>query len=250
MKNKKYHILIYGDSGETLRSYEMPAWRLRGIKAIMVLYILFLAGLLVYVGRHAGDLRHFRQNRAYYDSLVVIDNRVDSLVEKISTVNRYAEYIRMAALAKGDTLIPPLEDFYEGREDRDMLQDAQEMNDYEYIPGLAPVKGALSRAFSSEHPAIDISASRGELIRAAASGEVHHKFYDEYLGNVIEISHRNGYITRYAHCESILANSGSTVKKGEPIAIVGNTGKGSRGPHLHFAILRDEVPIDPEKMIF
>ncbi|ERP31129.1 M23 family metallopeptidase [Chitinivibrio alkaliphilus] len=250
MKNKTYHILVYGDSGEQLRSYTVTKGRLLFAKTALVLYGVFLATLLLYVFLHATDLRHYRAHRSYYDSLAYVDTRIDSLVGQLIEINRYSQYIRMAALTTGDSLMPTLEEYFSDEELIKELSAAGMDTDFEYVPSLRPVMGAVSQHFSEEHPAIDISASQGAMIRATASGVVARKYFHEYLGNVIEIDHSNGYVSLYAHCESILVNLRSRVTKGDPIALVGNTGKGSRGPHLHFAIEKDGTPVDPKKMVF
>ena len=63
-------------------------------------------------------------------------------------------------------------------------------------------------------------------------------------GNLVEISHGNGYVTRYAHNQRTLVAVGQTVTRGEPIALMGSTGR-STGPHVHFEVLRNGRQVDP-----
>ena len=65
-------------------------------------------------------------------------------------------------------------------------------------------------------------------------------------GNVIEISHGNGYVTRYGHNQSHLVEVGATVKKGQQIALMGSSGR-STGPHVHFEVLLDGKTVNPAK---
>jgi murein DD-endopeptidase MepM/ murein hydrolase activator NlpD len=67
--------------------------------------------------------------------------------------------------------------------------------------------------------------------------------YDD--GNVIILSHGGGVITVYKHNSSLLKSVGSMTKRGDVIALVGNTGRTSKGPHVHFEALKDGVPHDP-----
>ncbi len=94
----------------------------------------------------------------------------------------------------------------------------------------SPTKGA-----SSNHQGIDIPASTGAAITAAASGTVVVSTYSYSAGNYIMISHGGGVYTVYMHCSKLLASEGQTVNQGQTIAKVGSTGY-STGSHLHFGI--------------
>lgn len=94
----------------------------------------------------------------------------------------------------------------------------------------SPTEGA-----SSDHKGVDIGASSGSAIVAAASGTVVISTYSYSAGNYIMINHGGGIYTVYMHCSSLLASEGQTVSKGQTIAKVGSTGY-STGPHLHFGI--------------
>lgn len=94
------------------------------------------------------------------------------------------------------------------------------------------------------HSGIDIGAGMGESVMAAGMGEVIFAGDGGGYGNLVKIDHGEGLITTYAHLSSILASVGDLVDAGEIIGLVGSTGN-STGPHLHFEILQDGVPIDP-----
>jgi murein DD-endopeptidase MepM/ murein hydrolase activator NlpD len=81
-----------------------------------------------------------------------------------------------------------------------------------------------------------VAAADGEVIYAARS--------QKGLGNAVVLQHDNGYVTVYGHGVVILVKEGDTVRRGEPILGVGNTGH-STGNHLHFEIRKDGVPLDP-----
>ena len=99
------------------------------------------------------------------------------------------------------------------------------------------------RAF---HEGIDWVAKTGSDIKAAAGGVVvYAKMHPQY-GNMIEIDHGNGYVTRYAHAHELSADVGDVVLRGQKVATVGSTGR-STGPHLHFEVLKDGKPVNPRR---
>lgn len=103
----------------------------------------------------------------------------------------------------------------------------------------SPTEGA-----SSNHQGVDIGASTGTSIVAAASGTVVISTYSYSAGNYIMINHGGGVYTVYMHCSQLLASEGDTVSQGQTIAKVGSTGY-STGPHLHFGIRYNGKYIDP-----
>jgi len=94
------------------------------------------------------------------------------------------------------------------------------------------------------HEGLDFSAPPGTPILAAAGGVVIDAKYHSGYGNMIEIDHGDGLITRYAHASSLLARPGELVERGQPIARVGSSGR-STGSHLHFEVRLAGQPLDP-----
>lgn len=101
---------------------------------------------------------------------------------------------------------------------------------------------------SAMHTGLDFQAPTGTPIHAAAGGVVITKEYHHAYGNMVEIDHGNGLVTRYAHASELLASRGDVVKRGEVIARVGSTGR-STGPHLHFEVLLQGVHQDPMRFL-
>jgi murein DD-endopeptidase MepM/ murein hydrolase activator NlpD len=126
--------------------------------------------------------------------------------------------------------------------------DAQQQ--FRSIPKIRPVTGIISRGFDPTipHKAIDFVAPRGTPVRATADGVVSQVFFDLDMGHVVMITHSYGYETLYAHCEKILVSVGQTVVQGQTIALVGNTGRATRGYHLHYEVLRNGQQIDPKTL--
>ena len=108
-----------------------------------------------------------------------------------------------------------------------------------YGPRLDPFTGLQRR-----HVGIDIVAPTGTVVKAPADGIATYTALDPTLGNMLVIDHGYGVITRYGHNDSIMVREGLRVKRGDPIALVGSSGK-STGPHLHYEIRINDVAVNP-----
>jgi len=94
------------------------------------------------------------------------------------------------------------------------------------------------------HKGVDFASDAGADVLAVASGIGTFAGPREGYGNLVEINHGNGYLTRYAHNEDVLVSVGEEVQRGQALAIVGSTGH-STGPHVHFEVLKEGRQIDP-----
>ena len=101
---------------------------------------------------------------------------------------------------------------------------------------------------SALHTGLDFQADSGTSILAAAGGVVVVQEYHPAYGNMVEIDHGNELVTRYAHASRVLVKKGDLVRRGQMIANVGSTGR-STGAHLHFEVLVQGVPQDPQKFL-
>ncbi len=101
---------------------------------------------------------------------------------------------------------------------------------------------------SALHTGLDFQADTGTPILAAAGGVVVAQEFHPAYGNMVEIDHGNQLVTRYAHASRTFVKRGDLVRRGQKIAEVGTTGR-STGPHLHFEVLVQGVPQDPQKFL-
>ncbi|QPG06294.1 peptidoglycan DD-metalloendopeptidase family protein [Salinimonas marina] len=94
------------------------------------------------------------------------------------------------------------------------------------------------------HKGLDFAGAEGDNVVATAAGIVTWAAERYGYGNLVEIEHKDGYITRYGHNQSIEVAVGEVVTKGQAIAIMGNTGR-STGAHVHYEVIRHGQPVDP-----
>lgn len=124
----------------------------------------------------------------------------------------------------------------------------------EATPSLIPIVGWISSAFGYRrnpyngqfrlHAGVDLAAESGAPVRSPAPGVVLFSGYKEGYGKVVVMSHGYGISTVYAHLSRIFVNTGDRIRKTEILAEVGNTGH-STGPHLHYEIRKNGVPVNP-----
>ncbi|MEZ4524442.1 MAG: M23 family metallopeptidase [Desulfobacterales bacterium] len=125
-------------------------------------------------------------------------------------------------------------------------------------PAIQPAEGVLTSVFGERespftgmaefHSGLDIAAPSGTPVIAPADGRVTFADTKGSFGKMMVISHGFGLVTRYAHLDDFVKNVGDTVKRGEKIAVMGNTGR-STGPHLHYEVHLNSMPVDPSDYI-
>lgn len=168
----------------------------------------------------------------------------------------------------GFTVIDPLDSKVESMEDRAIALQARIKELVEIqedkslyiasIPSLWPVRGWVTSDFGSRrspftlapdfHEGVDIAAALGTSIVAPADGIVTFAGYKGGYGKTVVIDHGFGMITKFAHTSELSVQEGQKIARGDKIASVGNTGH-STGPHLHYEIHADGMPVDPMRYI-
>ena len=116
---------------------------------------------------------------------------------------------------------------------------------------VPPVLGTISAGYNpeTEHYGVDVLAPSGSAIQAIASGVVIGSDWTLETGNTIALQHNNDVLSIYKHNSALLKKVGERVSAGEAIAIIGNTGTLSDGPHLHFELWYDGKHVDPENFV-
>lgn len=110
-----------------------------------------------------------------------------------------------------------------------------------------PVKGVVTEPYnqSIRHPFIDIAVPENSTVNAALDGTIISSYWSDESGYTVLIQHENNILTVYKHNQRLLKKMGDKVKAGAAIAVAGNEGKLSTGPHLHFELWYEGEPIDP-----
>lgn len=114
-----------------------------------------------------------------------------------------------------------------------------------------PLKGIITNEFdpTSQHYGIDIVSKQNEAVKATLDGTVIFSGWTVETGYVLNIQHKGKFISSYKHNSVLLKQQGNMVKAGEPIAIVGESGELSTGPHLHFELWYNGTAVNPREYI-
>ena len=129
----------------------------------------------------------------------------------------------------------------------------------QYLPTMWAHMGKINNEFGFRrnpfggrsyefHPGLDIDGEKGDLVIAPANGVVKKAGWTGGYGNLIEIDHGNGLITRYGHLSRIGVQVGDMISRGQELGLVGSTGR-STGPHLHFEVRLGEKAINPRRFL-
>ena len=131
---------------------------------------------------------------------------------------------------------------------------------YAAIPAIDPMQGRFGDRFGMRmhpilhvrkmHNGLDIIANIGTKVYAPGAGKVSFVGRKSGYGKVVEIDHGFGYVTLYAHLSKQLVKKGQRVKRGDLIALSGNSGRLTTGPHLHYEVRHDGIPLNPRYFMY
>jgi murein DD-endopeptidase MepM/ murein hydrolase activator NlpD len=134
----------------------------------------------------------------------------------------------------------------------------RELNKQVYPEGRPVQEGWISSYFgrradpftgyTATHKGLDFAGTEGSKVSAVGAGLVTYAGDRSGFGEMVEINHGNGLVTRYCHNEKILVKQGDMVRKGQDVALMGSTGR-STGPHLHFEVLKNGTQVDPLRFV-
>ena len=162
-----------------------------------------------------------------------------------SVVYKDAMDIQIIEKSKEDSILRQLVD----NEDKYNLANINKDKDFYLL--TSPISGAVSQNYSiaDDHLAIDISVDIGTPVKAVSNGRVILSEWTTQTGYVLIIDHGNDLISVYKHNSKLLKSQGEIVKQGEIIALSGNSGVLTSGPHLHFELWSEGFSIDPNTLI-
>jgi murein DD-endopeptidase MepM/ murein hydrolase activator NlpD len=213
-----------------------------------------------------------------YEELYRLQERADSLEDDSRQKALYLENIRLVLSGKDTTIISPLKqdtmntygnvNSYPSPDDSLFRRDFEAMvsggeirlssqgkstarKDISSFAFFTPLRGIVTSKFnpSAKHYGVDIVSVQNEAIKAALNGVVIMTGWTLETGYTITIQHEYDLISVYKHNSALLKDQGTYVKAGDPIAIIGSTGEQSTGPHLHFELWYNGVPVDPTDFI-
>ena len=229
MKFKKYKILFISPfNDKTWQSEFSRPTLIVGSSIIIFSFIASLLLILLSVPIVKEYLQITAINREINQQKEIINNIDDT----INDINLMKSYIENIIGSDKENILPDNNIRY-------MLTDN--------TPDFQPTDGVISKDFSLSklHFGIDIVSDESTPIVAIANGIIIYSDFSKELGNGVIIDHQNGYYSHYYHNEENFVQKNDSISKGELIAKIGNTGI-STGPHLHFEIWKDGVPIDPQ----
>lgn len=136
-------------------------------------------------------------------------------------------------------------------EERFNINEREEIGVGFLLSFFAPVKGLITNSFNAAegHLGVDIVADKNEVIKSAQDGIVIFSGWTSETGYVLIIQHPGELISAYKHNSSLIKEIGASVKAGEPIAVIGNSGELTTGPHLHFELWFQGNAVNPEDYI-
>ncbi len=273
----KYRLVILND--ETFE--EKVSFRLTRLNVFVLLgtlsiLLIFLTAIII----SFTSLREYipgYMNPEIPKQVYELQQLTDSLEKDFHRKNLYLQNIRNIIEGKEitDTIVPNTEQtanydtitsLYRSVEDSLLRVEYEKQNSYslflaesEYLYSenkssissfnfFTPLKGIITRNFNlaEKHYGIDIVAATNEAIKATLDGTVIFSDWTVETGYVIGIQHKHNILSIYKHNSALLKKTGTYVKAGEPVAIIGESGELSTGPHLHFELWFNGTPVNPK----
>ena len=268
LKNKYRFVLMSEDSFEEKLSFSISKLNLLSLLSVVIIIALSLSfALLIF-----SPLKEYipgKSSSKMQRDLISLALTSDSLQNQLNIQSLYLNNI--SSIMKGETLdfikkdsvINTIQDVNFSKSKADSLlrievesEEKSSILDIKKISSenlvfFSPMDGYISDSFNykTKHYAIDIVGKKGAKISSVLDGTVIISSWNPETGNVIGIQHSNNYISFYKHCSFIIKKVGEYVTIGEHIAVIGNSGELSTGPHLHFELWKNGTPLDPEDYI-
>ncbi|MEI6817149.1 MAG: M23 family metallopeptidase [Bacteroidota bacterium] len=178
------------------------------------------------------------------------DVDIDSSIAKNNATPLRFDTIKSLRKSKDDSLLRSQFES-ESSFDLNVTENNNKINSISGFFFFPPLKGTVTNTYdpTTQHFGIDIVAPKNEAVKSTLDGTVIFSSWTVETGYVIGIQHSNNLVSVYKHNATLLKKSGNSVKAGEAIAIVGDSGELTTGPHLHFELWYNGVPIDPTEYV-
>jgi len=273
----KYRLVVMNDAtfDESFSAYLTPLNVIAGVAflfisiAIIVVSIVVLTPLKEYIPGYSDTQTRIRalnatvkvdsleQAQAVYSSYFeniqrILNDEVETDTSKMALGGVSEEYEDLDfSSSPQDSL---LRQEIESEERYALSSESQSVSETLGLPGtllFPPIIGTITSDFDLTvgHYGIDVAAKEGETIKAILDGTVVMASFTSDGGNVIQIQHANNLVSVYKHNSILLKKVGDRVEAGDSIAIIGNSGELTDGPHLHFELWYNGTPLNPRDYI-
>ncbi len=175
--------------------------------------------------------------------------KADKTVNSKDTINKYRDIGNTHS--REDSLFRSEIEGQEKSYNLSITENSTNKNDISSFFFFTPLIGVVTSSYNSNesHYGVDVAAPKNAVIKATLDGTVIQGGWSIEFGYTLEIQHNNNLISIYKHNSAIFKKSGERVSAGDVIAIVGNTGEVTTGPHLHFELWYNGTPINPQDYI-
>jgi murein DD-endopeptidase MepM/ murein hydrolase activator NlpD len=273
MLKDHYRLIIYNDSTiQTVWSIKLTPIKVLTLGSLGAILLILLTTIII-------AYTPLRENIPGYPSAKVRQQiiynymLVDSLENEINTRDKYFD--KLKTLFEGEVPddeapssesgIKPLdikfkssnvdslfqEKLQEEKQNLAILQNPKRLPSIANLHFFTPLRGLITNKFNpkANHQAVDVVGKQNARISCVLDGTVVFSGWTMDTGYSIFIQHENNIISAYKHCAELLKDIGEKVKAGDVIAIMGNSGELTTGPHLHFELWHNGTALDPEKYI-
>jgi murein DD-endopeptidase MepM/ murein hydrolase activator NlpD len=267
LNQKSFHIMLIPDQGGTEAQSKKFTSKQFGLTIILYTLLSAIIGFFVFRITPLDDLffpAKSSLSNEEVEKIEQLNQRLYFLTKELEGLKSTNERLRYAIMLGDSTLIKDQKRNNDstgkkkskGTEGniyavfKKFFQNEEQKTDESFF-FVKPVNGFISREFFPErgHLGIDLVVKTGTPVYSAATGYVVFSDYTFTDGYKIIINHSNDYISIYKHCSSLLKNERDFVLQGELIALSGNSGEISSGPHLHFEVWKNGKPVDPKNVI-
>ena len=280
LQEKRRIVVLDFDSYEEKRNYITSKFTL----FIFFSFLLIVFSTIIFLLISYSSIKTFipgypnpLEQKALLDKSISLDQRLSEILIKTEKEEKYLVNVKqiLSGASPSNEKEKTIKDFKSKKaNEKDVISKSEkslrekvnnrEKYDIDIIPGGAlkndvlpelllfpPINGEITNKMniSSGHFGIDIIAPKNEAVVSILKGTVIYQNWSPNDGHVIHIQHKKNLISIYKHNSEVLKKTGEFVDAGEPIAIVGNSGEHSTGPHLHFELWHNGYPINPENFI-